>query len=271
MSLPEPSFIDRDPVAIATELKTAWEATTGKTLYPGQVESLLIDLIAYRETLVRIAVQEAAKQNLVAYASAPMLDYLGELVGVYRIDDETDDHLRERIKLAPEAFSTAGSRGSYIYHAKSADSSIVDVAVLSSLPGVVEIYPLTSNGLPSQIVLDAVLTTCNAEDVRPLTDEVRVLPPVATSYAIELTIETYRWPDVEIVKQQAESALLALTTPAAGTLGLDVTLSRIIAAASVDGVYRVTIQSPTTDVILPPEGFAQCTGITVTMGDSVNG
>ncbi|SQD11414.1 phage-related baseplate assembly protein J [Escherichia coli] len=35
--------------------------------------------------LVRVAVQEAAKQNLVAFAREPMIDYLGELVGVYRL------------------------------------------------------------------------------------------------------------------------------------------------------------------------------------------
>lgn len=271
MSLPEPSFIDRDPVAITAELKAAWEASTGKTLYPGQVESLLIDLIAYRESLVRIGIQEAAKQNLVAYASAPMLDYLGELVGVYRIDDETDDQLRERIKLAPEAFTTAGSRGSYIYHAKSADSSIVDVAVQSPSPGVVAIYPLTSTGLPDQAALDAVLALCSAEDVRPLTDDVQVFSPVAVDFSIAVTIETYQWPDRETVESQIAAAIQAITLPAAGMLGRDITTSSIIAAATVNGVYRVTVQSPAEDVIVPPEGFANCTSITVTMGASVNG
>lgn len=39
-----------------------YEADTGKeTLYPAQAERLLIDLWAYREMLVRVAVQEAAK------------------------------------------------------------------------------------------------------------------------------------------------------------------------------------------------------------------
>mgnify|MGYP000411452045 FL=1 len=85
MSLPEPSFIDRDPQAITAEIVAQYEQLTGKTLYPAQVERLLIDVIAYRETLVRIGIQEAAKQNLVAYARAPMLDYLGELVGVTRL------------------------------------------------------------------------------------------------------------------------------------------------------------------------------------------
>lgn len=271
MSLPEPSFIDRDPVAITSELKASWETTTGKTLYPGQVESLLIDLISYRETLLRIGIQEAAKQNLVAYASAPMLDYLGELVGVYRVDDETDDHLRERIKLAPESFSVAGSRGSYIYHAKSASADVVDVAVLSPSPGVVNIYPLSVNGLPGQTLLDAVYAACNAEDVRPLTDYVQVLQPVATSYSIDVTVETYQWPDQELVQQQVQEALTALATPSAGMLGKDITTSSIIAAATVDGVYRVIVTSPAADVIIPPEGYADCSDITITMGVPVNG
>lgn len=271
MSLPEPSFIDRDPVAITSELKASWETTTGKTLYPGQVESLLIDLISYRESLLRIGIQEAAKQNLVAYASAPMLDYLGELVGVYRVDDETDDHLRERIKLAPESFSVAGSRGSYIYHAKSASADVVDVAVLSPSPGVVNIYPLSVNGLPGQTLLDAVYAACNAEDVRPLTDYVQVLQPVATSYSIDVTVETYQWPDQELVQQQVLEALTALATPSAGMLGKDITTSSIIAAATTDGVYRVTVTSPAADVIIHPGGYADCSGITVTMGAPVNG
>lgn len=271
MSLPEPSFIDRDPVVITSELKAAWEATTGKTLYPGQVESLLIDLIAYRETLIRIGIQEAAKQNLVAYANAPMLDYLGELVGVYRLDGETDDQLRERIRLAPEAFTTAGSKGSYIYHAKSASADIVDVAVLSPSPGIVNIYPLSVDGLPDQSLIDAVYAICNADDVRPLTDYVQVLDPVASDYSISVTVETYQWPDKDMVQQQVVAALTALVIPAAGTLGHDVTQSSIVAAAMVDGVYRVTVTGPTADVIVPDEGFARCTGITVVMGDSVNG
>lgn len=85
MELPEPSFINRDPAVITAEMIASYEATTGKALHPAQVERVLIDLISYRETLVRIGIQEAAKQCLVEYAMYPMLDYLGELVGVTRL------------------------------------------------------------------------------------------------------------------------------------------------------------------------------------------
>ena len=40
MSLPEPSFIDRDPAAITAEMVAQYEALTKKTLYPAQVERL---------------------------------------------------------------------------------------------------------------------------------------------------------------------------------------------------------------------------------------
>lgn len=86
--LPEPNFIDRDAQKIVSELIAEYGQLTGKTLYPAQIERLWINLIAYRESQVRIGIQEAAKQNLVRYASKPILDYLGEPLGVYRLDPQ---------------------------------------------------------------------------------------------------------------------------------------------------------------------------------------
>ena len=85
LPLPDPEFIARDPNQVVSDMKLQWETLTGKTMYPAQVEFLLTNLVAYRETLLRIGIQEAAKQNLVNFARYPMLDYLGELVGAYRL------------------------------------------------------------------------------------------------------------------------------------------------------------------------------------------
>ena len=87
MSLPEPNFIDRDPEVITAEIVALYEEKTEKTLYPAQIDRIMIDIIAYRETLVRQGIQEAAKQNLVAFAEAPMSEYLGQLVGVERLPE----------------------------------------------------------------------------------------------------------------------------------------------------------------------------------------
>lgn len=62
-----------------------FESISQRTLQPAQVERLLINLYAYRESLVRNAIQWAGQQNLLAYAIYPMLDFLGQLLGVNRL------------------------------------------------------------------------------------------------------------------------------------------------------------------------------------------
>src|ERR1700684_3968150 len=88
-SLPPPVFVDDadglDPNLILADMIAEFEAAAGRVLYPAQVERLLINLYAYRESLVRNAVQYAAQQNLLAFASFPMLDYLGQLLSVVRL------------------------------------------------------------------------------------------------------------------------------------------------------------------------------------------
>lgn len=369
MTLYEPSFIDRDPQAITANIVAQYEQLTGKTLYPAQVERLLIDVIAYRETLIRIGIQEAAKQNLVAFARAPMLDYLGELVGVTRLpaqpatvplcfaietalatnllipagtrvdggdgaatfatdadvvlpagalfvdtqatceeagligngwqigqinnlvdelgdievtvtnlvvtsggfDEEDDDRLRERIKLAPEAFSTAGSRLAYVFHAKSAHQSIVDVAVLSPTPGTVKLYPLLATGLPDANMLSLVEATCSAERVRPLTDQVEALAPTPVDYAINAQLVLYTTADASSVLAQAQAAAVAYQTDRAAGLGRDIVPMQVGAALNVAGVYDIVLAAPATKIVLAENEWARCTGINLSIAGTVNG
>jgi phage-related baseplate assembly protein len=88
-SLPPPVFVNDadglDPNLILADMIAEFEAAAGRTLYPAQVERLLINLYAYRESLVRNAIQYAVEQNLLAFASFPMLDYLGQLLSVNRL------------------------------------------------------------------------------------------------------------------------------------------------------------------------------------------
>lgn len=87
-TLPAPSFLPDtdglDPNLVLADMIAEFEQASGRKLYPAQVERLLINLYAYRETLVRNAIQYAGQQNLLAFANYPMIDYLGQLVGVAR-------------------------------------------------------------------------------------------------------------------------------------------------------------------------------------------
>lgn len=111
--LADPSFVERDPQMVVNELISQFETLTGRTLYPAQVERLVIDLVAYRESLTREAIQDAGKQSLVSFARAPFLDYLGELLGCRRLPGSNARTLLRFTFLAPLASTVlipAGTR-----------------------------------------------------------------------------------------------------------------------------------------------------------------
>lgn len=92
-TLPPPVFVNDadglDPNLILSDMIAAFQAAAGRTLQPAQVERLLINLYAYRESLLRNAIQYAGQQNLLAYAIFPMIDYLGQLLGVTRLSAQS--------------------------------------------------------------------------------------------------------------------------------------------------------------------------------------
>lgn len=371
MALAEPDFIDRDPAQITSEMIAQYEAASGKTLYPAQAERLLIDVFAYRENLVRIGIQEAAKQNLVAFSRAPMLDYLGELVGVKRLPaqaaqttlqfsvakaqkrnllipqgtrasatnsvmfaidddvllpagnlsvavtatctsagvvgndwqpaqisalvdnvpgvdlqvtnttataggcaDEGDEALRERIRLAPESFSNAGSYGAYRFHALSVSQSIIDVAILGPDEGLqegcVEIYPLTQNGLPSDELLAQVVHDVSKEKMRPLTDNVSAKKPLCVAYQIRAQLTLFMTADQESTLVAARNAIAVWVADRERHLGLDIVPNQIIKVLQVAGVYDVKLDGPLKRELATHE-WAQCTAIDVTIAGVSDG
>jgi phage-related baseplate assembly protein len=163
-------------------------------------------------------------------------------------DVEHDDSYRDRIRQAPEMFSTAGPDGAYLYHAEKASALIIDVSVTSPNPGEVEIRPLLIGGaIPGQEIIDAVAAACTDKKVRPLTDNVSVLAPEAVSYDVTTTY----WID-------SDNTLIAATIQAAveqavddyvlwqkSKLGRAVNPSELIARMINAGAKRVTVTSPT--------------------------
>lgn len=353
-------FIHQDAALIIREMQADLEARLNRQIAPADVEMLLINAFAYRETLVRTGINEAARQNLVAFSRGAALEYLGELVGVSRqpassaaciiefglvtghpaivipaglrvqtldgniifqtldeiivaegintvttraeatttgangndytanqvsilldpiafvstaqnttttgggADQETDDTLRERIKLAPASFSVAGPTDAYKFFAKSANPAIVDVAVTSPVPGEVHIFPLMTDGeMPVQSVLDEVLAICNGEKVRPLTDTVIVSEPTTVEYSIVVNLTLLTTAVAGAVKSQVENDLNTFKESRKNRLGLDVVRSKISSLCMIAGVYDVDVASPSASIVAAPDVYTKCTGITV--------
>ena len=84
-TLPEPQFVTVNWEQQYKELVDSYEQIVGIPLTKGQVESLVLSTFNYRENILRLAINDAAKQNLLAYAKEPVLDHLGARMGVQRL------------------------------------------------------------------------------------------------------------------------------------------------------------------------------------------
>lgn len=83
----------------------------------------LMEVAAYRELLLLQRINQAAKANLMAFATESDLDHLAAFYGITRKEDETDDELRIRTQAKIVGWSTAGNREAYKFHALNADST----------------------------------------------------------------------------------------------------------------------------------------------------
>ena len=365
--LPEPNFIERDPETITNEWIKSYEEKSGKVLQPAQIERLMVDVGAYRESVLRMDIQETAKKNLLSYAPLDVLKHIGEPLGVSQLladnavchlkfyidepldfdftisagtevetkdglfifktlenitietgqlsntvksvcetsgatannyaigtinnlitplsyiskvenidvssggaDDEEADNLRERIRQAPEKFSNAGSRGAYRYHTLSAHQSITDVAIISPSPGVVNIYPLTTDGNPTQEIINIVLNYLSDDKIRPLTDFVQVLSPEKKDFRIKATIYLYKDSDETSVLTTINAKLNEYRTLLSAKLGKSVIQTQIISILnSVYGVFKVDIETPS-DIEVLEYQWANLIDFEITVGGYAN-
>lgn len=154
---------------------------------------------------------------------------------------------RERIRQAPESFSTAGPEGAYIYWAKTADSNIADISISSPSPGIVKIVPLLANGvIPEQPVLDKINAVVSARDKRPLTDNVQVAAPVEVTYNIDLTyyISSINQTEESVIREAIERAIEAYKLWQCNKLGRAINPDELRYRIMQAGAYRVVLNSP---------------------------
>jgi phage-related baseplate assembly protein len=257
---------------------------------PDQVEALtavltlrsepmvkLIEVMAYRELILRQRINDAARAVTIAGAYGADLDNLVALLGVQRLvvtpaDPvnqtpavmESDEALRRRALLAPEAYSVAGPEGAYISHALVASGGVLDASCTSPAPGdvVVTVLSRLGDGVPSEALLTTVESVVGSERVRPLTDHVMVRAAEILTFAISARITTFAGPDAQVVLQEARARLDAYLA-GAFRLGRDVTRSGVIAALAAEGVQDVELIEPAANVVCSRLQAARCLAIDV--------
>lgn len=237
----------------------------------------------YREMILRNRINQAARALLLAYATKNDLDQLGANFNVKRLvvspaDNsttppteavmESDDAFRERIQLAFDTLSVAGPEAAYKKFARDADGRVGDVSVVSPQPAYITLTILQADsltGAASPELIQIVSNAVTAEDVRPIGDRVTVQSASIINYAINAKLYIGKDPEAATLLQQAIANVTAYATKQK-RLGRSIRLSAIYAALHINGVNRVELISPLTDVVLTPEQASYCTNISVTIG-----
>lgn len=267
--------IKADALAVAPELADVLSLES-------EPAAKLCEVFAYRELLLRARIDNAAKATMLAHAEDTDLDNLAALFGVQRLPGEKDDRLRRRTQLSLESYSTAGPTKSYLYHALSVSSEVLDAFVDSPAPGAVRIVVLAvpseshPDGVPNQSLLDAVYADVSAEDVRPLTDAPLAVAAEIIRYSVSASLVCLPGVGAAAVIQAALDAVTAYVNEQF-RLGYDITVSGLKAALRRPGVARVNLTSPVLpgadaddeqDVLIAVAGWqaALCTSIVVTPG-----
>lgn len=244
------------------------------------------EVAAYREVLLRQRANESAVAVMLARAVGTDLDNLAANVNVQRLlidagdpnavppippTYESDDDFRARIQLSFEGYTTAGSEGSYVFHALSADGDVKDASALSPTPGNVDVYVLSrsSDGTAPAALLAKVNAALNAEDVRPMTDHVTVASATIVPFTVEAELTMYPGPDPEVVRQAAVKALNKYIA-SVQRIGYDVTRAGIIGALVQPGVQNVALTSPAADIIITDSQAPYCSASTVTIASATD-
>lgn len=239
---------------------------------------------AYQLTLAFQRVNDAVRAVFLASAKEADLDQIGAAFNVKRqvikpgdplaippVEPELEDDaaFRERIQLSWAQLNTAGARNSYRFHAKSADTDVLDADAYGpethNRPGYVDVYVLsrTGDGTAGQPLLDKVNSTLNADEIRPLTDYVTVKSATIANYAVTAELEIPEGPDASTVLNNAIDVLRSYTT-LSHRIKTVVPLSAIYASLQQSGVVRVRLISPVADLEAEAGKAPWCTAINVT-------
>lgn len=244
----------------------------------------LLQESAYRETLLRQRVNEAALATMLAKAKGTDLEQLAANVNVEKLlvtpanpnavppvqaVYESDDSLRERAQMAWEGLSTAGPRNSYIFHARSADGRIADATAESPTPAVVvvTVQGLLGDGSVDEPLLAIVDTYLSAENRRPVADRLTVQSAEVLPYSVEAVLYlATSGPEAEPIRAAAEARLQTYVHQRR-RLGVEVSESAIHAALHVEGVRKVELLG-WADLSPTPYQAAYCTGIDISIGET---
>jgi phage-related baseplate assembly protein len=231
--------------------------------------NIILEAEAYGEMVLRARVNAAARAVMLAFSTGSDLEHLASLLGVQRgtvpannsvtppipARPESDESLRRRAQMAPEAFTTAGSEGAYIFQSLSAHLGLRDASAIKiNNQGGIKVSLMNSGAdpTPTDEQIDAVVRRLNAKNIKPLTDVVSVWPVKVKKTDIVANVTMYPGPDAAMVMSDIGVALEKVRNRIS-LIGRDLTRSAIISAINQEGVQSVDLASPADNIVVGPD------------------
>lgn len=240
--------------------------------------NVIAQLVAYRELMLRQRINDGAAACMLSHSTSTDLDNLAgnndteRLVITPATDTseavmESDTSLRLRAQAAFEGLSVAGPTGAYEYFARSASGKVADAKAISPSPAVVVVSVLSTDGdgTASPELLATVDKMLSADDRRPVADRLTVQSAVIVDYQIKALLYLYPGPESEPILTAANDSLQSWLGQQ-GKIGRDVARSAIMAALHVQGVQRVELLEPATDIVINDTQASRCVSASVVAG-----
>ena len=284
--------LTREPAATATTtlrftLSAKREAATG---IPVGTRAAVPDWSVYFETTAYMEIPAGAMtvdvpasctvtgtvgNNLAVGELSKLVDPIPYMASVSNVtvtaggaEVESDDHLAERVYLFPGSYSTAGPEANYKYHAKKFNVNVGDVVVVSDqAAGTVDLYFLMTDGSkPPAEMITGLENYLRDNNIRPMTDLVRVAAPAEVEYSINLTYYINRSDSNRAVAiQEAVAVAVANFVVWQRSLGRDINPDKLREMIMAAGAKRVEITAPALQIV-NKKSVAALTGQTVRYG-----
>ena len=224
-----------------------------------------VEATAYRELTWRADGNSKVRAVMLATATGADLDNAAANLGVVRLPGELDAALRARAADSFSSSSVAGPRAAYRRLALNVDAVLTDAEVTSPTPGVVRVALLTSapDGVAAPELVARVQAALSADDVRPLTDFVQVVPATVIPYDVTAVLHLASLLDAATIVSAASAAVRAYGA-ARRALGRGVAVKGIDACLMQAGVDNVDRLSPPADIPAAPGQAAYLRTLTIT-------
>jgi phage-related baseplate assembly protein len=227
---------------------------------------ILLQEAAFKEIWLRERGNDIARSRYLFYARGAEVDHLGAFYDTLRMPGESDTRYKTRIILGVQGRSTGGTAPRYRSIAMGASIRVADAVVYTEglSPQVnVAVFATDNNGVADGALLAAVDAAVQADNVRMVNDRIVVRSAVVS--VVPVTADIWLLPNADA----GILATLQSTIPAAWAaesgLGRDLTVSWLTSRLMVSGVQRVSLVSPTADVVMAPFQAVRISSVALTL------